>query len=269
MKVFYRVLLVILVAVFLFFGWQFWKLSREYQKSSESYSDLTQYVSMNGTAKEPDTSREPQGTSAAEAPLESTDAAQTTAPADDALWPEVDFAALAAINPDIVGWIYVEDTKINYPVVYRDNEYYLNHLFDGTYNEGGCIFLDANSLPDFSGEHSILYGHHMRDGSMFAGIRKYRDQSYYDAHPMAMLITPEGNYRVEFFSGYVASTLESAWKMSFSAEDYGAWLSEIASRSLFAAEVEPTTADRILTLSTCSYEFTEARFVLHGILVPV
>lgn len=268
MKVFYRVLLLILVAVFLFSGWQFLALSKEYEKSSESYSGLEQYVSMQNTPKQPDSSRETQTGPAAAAPTDTSAPTETTSPVDDTLWPVVDFEALAAINLDIVGWIYVEDTKINYPVVQRDNEFYLNHLFDGSYNEGGCIFLDANCLPDFSGEHSILYGHHMRDGSMFAGIRKFRDQGYYDAHPTALLVTPGGNYRVEFFSGYVASTLEDAWKMSFSAEDYGLWLAEVAGKSLFTSAVTPTTGDRVLTLSTCSYEFTEARFVLHGILVP-
>lgn len=265
MKIWYRVLLVLLICVFGFSAWQFVRLSGEYLQGNESYDSLEQYISVPEQTAEPENLDAPEQTEAAS---QTQTEGQETEPAVEVILPiSVDFEALAKINPDIVGWIYIEDTTISYPVVQgEDNEYYLNHLFEGGTNKAGCVFLDANCREDFSGQNNVLYGHHLKNGSMFTGIRKYRDQSYYDAHPKGLLLTPESAYEICFFSGYVASTMESAWKLSFSAEDYDYWLEEIGNKSLFKAIAKPVAEDEILTLSTCSYEFTEARFVLHGIL---
>lgn len=256
-----KILIPILLVVFLFSGWKVITLGREYAASRNSYSQLEQYVSLQteaaaSTAPEhiPESSPE-------------TTAPEETSEQEQIPWPVVDFEALAQINPDIVGWICIPDTQINYPIVHRDNVYYMDRMFDGTYNAGGCIFLEEDCLPDFSGPHNILYGHHMRDGSMFAGISKFRDQTYYDAHPLGLLLTPNGNHLVEFFSGYVSATYETAWQLEFVEGEYPAWLEDIARRSLFYTAVVPDSGDRILTLSTCSYEFENARFVLHGVIV--
>lgn len=232
MKKVRKLLILLILGIFLFSGWKVVTLGLEYWRSGESYGELEAYAAAEG---------------------------QT--------WPLVDFAALGEINPDIVGWIYLPGSQINYPIVWRDNAFYLDHLFTGEYNSGGCIFLDERCSGDFSDAHSILYGHHMKDGSMFAGILEFRDQGYYDSHLSAMLVTPEGNFWVHFFSGYVADTRESAWKLEFSGDAYGAWLDEIAEKSCFRAALVPTAEDRILTLSTCSYGFADARFVLHGVIV--
>lgn len=263
MKIFYRILLVLLICIFGFSAWQFIRISGEYLQGDESYESLEQYISVPEQTTATGETNVPEQSAAAE---ETTPEIQETEPAVT-LPISVDFETLAEINPDIVGWIYIEDTAISYPVVQgEDNEYYLSHLFEGDANYAGCIFLDANGRADFSGQNNVIYGHHLKNGSMFAGIRKYREQSYYDAHPTGLLLTPDGAYEVHFFSGYVASTLESAWKMAFSEEDHSGWLEEIGSKSLFKTAVKPVDEDKILTLSTCSYEFTEARFVLHGLL---
>ena len=111
--------------------------------------------------------------------------------------------------------------------------------------------------------NSVLHGHHMKNGSMFAGICKYKDQSYFDEHPTAMLLTPGGRYEVKFFSGYVCEISSDAWDYDFDES----WIDKRIRSSCFDADVIPTTEDKILTLSTCSYEFTDARFVLHGVLI--
>lgn len=129
-------------------------------------------------------------------------------------WPEVDFEALREINPDLVGWIYIEGTEINYPVVQgADNQYYLKHLFTGEWNSSGCIFLGARNCTDLSDRNSILYGHHMKDGSMFHGLMEYKSQEYYDEHPTVLFLTPDANYEVKIFAGYVASVDADAWKL--------------------------------------------------------
>ena len=252
MKKFICILLIlVLLAVLGYCVWQIMGITDEYQAGEQVYEELEQYIVMPETV-----------------PVETTDTEEIveaeTAPAQ-IQWPQVDFDALAQVNGDIVGWLYVPGTVINYPVVQGDdNEYYLKHLFDGKYNSSGCIYLDCGAEGDFTTMNSVLHGHHMKNGSMFAGICKYKDQSYFDEHPTAMLLTPDGNYLVEFFSGYVCEVTADAWDYDFDES----WLDKRIRSSYFAADVIPTTEDHILTLSTCSYEFTDARFVLHGILVP-
>lgn len=182
-------------------------------------------------------------------------------------WPVVDFAALESINSDCVAWIRIDGTEIDYPVVQgHDNSFYLKHLFDGEWNGAGCIFLDSRVNPDLSDRHSVLYGHHMKNGTMFSDIAKYKDQTFYENHTTGMILTPTENYRIEFFAGYVAGADdENAWKVTFATEDeYVDWLNETVGRSWFKSEVIPTAEDRVITLSTCSYEFNNARFVLIG-----
>ena len=253
MKKFICILLILaLLAVLGYCLWQIVGITDEYQAGEQVYEELEQYIVMPETV-----------------PVETTDTEENveaeTAPVQ-IQWPEVDFEALAQVNSDIVGWIYVPGTVINYPVVQgADNEYYLKHMFNGKTNSSGCIYLDCGAEGDFASMNSVLHGHHMKNGSMFAGICKYKDQSYFDEHPTAMLLTPDGNYQVEFFSGYVCEVTADAWDYDFDE----AWLDKRIRSSYFDAEVTPTMDDRILTLSTCCYDFKDARFVLHGILIPV
>jgi sortase B len=177
----------------------------------------------------------------------------------------VDFEGLARINSDVVGWVYIEGTSISYPIVQgSDNKFYLNHLFDGSYNTAGCIFLDAETSPDFTEPNSIIYGHNMKDRAMFAALMSYKDQSFFDAHPVVLLLTPEYNYRIRLFSGYVAAGSESAWKRKFPDDSFSLWLQEIGEKSCFRSPLLPEPDSRIVTLSTCTYEYDRARFVLHG-----
>ena len=105
----------------------------------------------------------------------------------------VDFQKLLEINPDTIAWIRFPDepSQINYPVVQgNDNQYYLKHLFSGEWNGSGCIFLDSRNRADFSDRHSIIYGHHMKNGSMFSGLTEYKKQEFYDSHSVVLLLTP-------------------------------------------------------------------------------
>lgn len=167
----------------------------------------------------------------------------------------MDFAALREINPDIVAWIYIEGTKINYPIVQgEDNSYYLKHLFSGEWNGSGCIFLDFRNDASFADRHSIIYGHHMKNGTMFTDLDKYKKQEFFDEHPVALLLTPDKNYKVDFFAGYVAAPQDDAWEIGFTEAKFEVWLQNAADRSCFTSEIAPIASDRILTLSTCSYE---------------
>lgn len=235
-------------------AWQIYQQFHEYKAGADSYRELETYVKLPEESKDDGE--------------EMTVSSETKEPESTRWWPEVDFESLQKINPDVVGWIYIEGTKINYPVVQgTDNEYYLKHLFNGEWNGSGCIFLDAGNSSDFSDRNSILHGHHMKDGSMFRGLAEYKNQEYYDEHQVVLFLTPEKNYEVQLFSGYVASTDADAWTIHFSSDsEVEEWLQGVKKRSCFTSRVTPAATDRILTLSTCSYEFSDARFVLHGVI---
>ena len=98
----------------------------------------------------------------------------------ESIVPEIDFDALKTVNEDVVGWLYLPDTVISYPVVQGDdNSYYLKHLVDGTYNANGCLFMDHKNQRDLKDDNTLIYGHHMESGKMFASLVKYKDQEFY------------------------------------------------------------------------------------------
>ena len=260
-------LLVFFACTFFFSLWKIIELKREYDSGSDSYAALDAYISIPEATVPPQTVPVP-GIMPSEGetlPPET----EPVAAEPGIVWPVIDFEALAKINPDIVAWIYIPGTNINYPVVQgRDNDHYLYYMFDGGYNRAGCIFLDVNVTNDFSAPNSVLHGHNLMNGTMFASLVEYQKQSYYDEHPYALLLTPGGNYEVRFFSGYTTDVQSSAWVTIFTDEHYILSQDQAAGQSCFRSDVVPMFEDRIVTLSTCSYEFSNARFVIHGILVP-
>lgn len=255
-------LCVVLICIAIFSGYQIFSILTEYNAGEEAYEELLQYVSA-----QPETTPIP--TIPVETvPTELTEPGVTEPPLPDVSFPAIDFEALAQINPDVVGWVAVDGTQINYPVVQgEDNRHYASTLFDGHDNGAGSIFMDYRSNADLSDRHTIIYGHNMKNGSMFANICEYKDQAYYEAHPTGIYITPEGNYRIEFFAGYVCSLADNAWQNEFVADDdFEQWLQTTIEHSAFIGSVRPTAEDQVITFSTCTYEFNEARFVLVGIL---
>lgn len=251
-----------------YFGSRFYRNWSEYRAGEKTYAVLTQYVQPAASPAE-EVIHHTQQTSTEEPEQPQDDPEPAEAP-DDTVWPSADFEALQAINPDVVAWICIDGTNINYPVVQSsDNSYYLNRLFDGTLNSAGTIFMDYRNRQDLSDRNTVLYGHHMKNGTMFQQITNYKQQEFYDHHPVCLILTPNGNYKLEFFAGYITDMNDQSWKMEFeSEEEYAGWLQDAVSKSLFTSTVKPAAQDRVMTLSTCTYEYNDARFVLIGILKP-
>lgn len=183
---------------------------------------------------------------------------------------DIDFDKLSKENPDIAAWLYQKGGKINYPVVQaNNNSKYLDTLFDGSYGASGCLFVDCRNSKDFSDSNTIIYGHHMKDGSMFGKLEKYKSQKYYKKHKRMELITPEGKFHLKIVSAYVTNTKSDAYDVSFE-DDLAkqAFIDEAASKSAIKCKSKAKIEDRLVTLSTCSYEFHNARFVVVGKLVP-
>lgn len=232
----------------------------QYAESAGTYDGLAEHVEV------PEQAGEPEEPGAEE---------ETGREDSSAGLPVVDFEALRENGPDIIGWLSLPDTAINYPVTQTDNnEYYLHHLYDGTYNKVGCLFADYENQEDFSDRNTIIYGHNMRDGSMFAALNEYDEQGYYDGHPQMYLVTPDGGYVMEVFSAFEAKPAESGsdtspWRLSWKDDGaYTTWLSEMAGRSVIETDVTVTSSDKVLTLSTCTPE-GKSRFIVMGKLAAV
>ncbi len=187
----------------------------------------------------------------------------------------VDFDSLKQINSDIVGWIIMEGTQVNYPIVQgNNNSYYLNHSYDKKWSSFGSIFMDYSSSSDFSDKNTFIYGHHTRNGSMFGEVNKYMDVNFYKEHPFFFLYTPNGNYKVEVFSVYTADALSDSYDQSFASEDeFKQYIEIVRGKSKYNTDVKiDYSCDRIITLYSCSREYGYSkydRYFIHGVLKKV
>jgi len=183
----------------------------------------------------------------------------------------MDFELLWEQSDDIVAWLYCEDTPINYPIAQSyDNEYYVERLLDGSWNAAGTLFLDCKNEPDFSEFNNIVYGHNMVNGSMFGTLDEYYKQEYYDEHPTMYLLTPEQYYKLELVAGVVNPIDSWLYNLDFTdPQRKDDLLYTWEQLSTFETETEYTNEDCFVTLSTCTYDYDYARYLLVGKLTPV
>ncbi len=191
---------------------------------------------------------------------------------DDEISLEDRFKALAAINPDIVGWIFISNTNIDYPVLYNEDDpsYYLHHNYKREISRYGSIYIDsACKIREEISKNIIIHGHHMRDKSMFADILKFSDIDFYKENPVIEFDTAQERANWKIISLFKTNTLPSQGKIfnycipSFkNSEAFLKFVNEIRIRSLIDTPVDVNEEDSLITLSTCSYEFEDFRTVL-------
>lgn len=201
--------------------------------------------------------------------------------ADDILKPEreedgqisitVDFEALKKMNSDVVAWIYMEgQPEISYPVVHgTDNVFYLNHLLDKTYNSSGTIFVDEKNTGSFEDPNTIIYGHNMKNDSMFGTLDLYMKGEAYARSPYFWILTPEKNFRYEIFAAHTTSAVGETYTLfQEPSKEFVKWAKAEQQKSAIDTNPEIVWDQNahIVTLSTCT-ENDATRNVVQGVLV--
>ncbi len=179
---------------------------------------------------------------------------------------DIDFDVLKNHNPDIIAWIVCENTPLNYPVVQgEDNEWYLNHLTNGEVNVCGTVFADFRASSDFSDRNTVLYGHNMKNGEMFACLFDWKSADFYSKHETMKLFSPNKTYSVEIFSVFETDVYSEIYSSIYTDEQTQSFIDLCRSKSLVKTDVVPTVSDKFLTLSTCS-DNSDKRFAVVGVL---
>lgn len=181
---------------------------------------------------------------------------------------DVDFDALQRQNPDIIGWIYQEDSPINYPVVKAgDNDTYLHTTSQKTHNFAGSIFMDCRNTDKLTDLCTIIYGHHMRDGSMFASLHRYTEDGYLDGHRYFWYLTKDSVFRLDFYSAVVEEAQSPLYSLFPKEGALIQWARGLQERAEFTnTDIDISKVTKLVALSTCTYEHKNARYVV--VLVP-
>ena len=160
---------------------------------------------------------------------------------------------------------FMEDEDIALGSRATDNDYYLHHAPDGSYSVAGTLFTDCMNLPDLGSDCTVIYGHHMADGSMFQNLMLYKDQKYTDEHPYIKIYTPAGDYNLEVFAGvYYNGGTDRLYFDFASDEQFVMYCENLKAKSAISSDVEINAGDKIIGLCTCTYEFDNARYVVYG-----
>ena len=238
-----NVILVIAIGVFLFSGYKLYEIYAEYNKGVTEYEGIQEIVIQE---KEPEN-------------------------ADEAPSFVVDFETLKGINSDTVAWIrFDEPSQISYPVVKGlDNSKYLKTTFEGNKNAAGAIFVDVVNSGDFTDRNTFIYGHNMKNGSMFGQLRKYKTKDFCDANSYFYIYTPDGEesvYQV-FAVSIVKDTSRSYQRYYANDDDFLDYISYVRQGALYSTEVEVLAEDRIVSLSTCTNVRDDERLLVQGVKV--
>lgn len=177
----------------------------------------------------------------------------------------VDFDALKAVNGDIIAWLYIPGTEISYPVLRgASNDSYIHTAYDGSYAAAGSIFMDYRNAPDLSDANTVVYGHNMKNDTMFGSLSDYRSSDFYPEHSVFEYITPEGRYIYTVFAALVTDALSSVYQFNFaSPEAFSDHIAMLRRYSIYSTGVEPN-GEKIMTLSTCTSRNRTERFVIVG-----
>ena len=239
--------LIVAIAVFCYAAFNLYHIYTEYKKGTDEYNQIEEMAVTERDA----------------------DSAEVAGPNAQLKPPiEVDFDKLKSVNEDVVGWIYVDALPdISYPIVKgKDNQTYLHQTYEKNYNFAGTIFVDYENSGDFSDCNTLVYGHNMKNGSMFGHLKKFReDDRLYKKDKYFWILTPERNYRYEIISAYTTGVNSDTYTLfKGPGEEFEKYLETIKGYSeIQTDDTDLTIKDKIVTLSTCTGN-ESTRFVVQG-----
>lgn len=239
--------LIVAIAVFCYAAFNLYHIYTEYKKGTDEYNQIEEMAVTERDA----------------------DSAEVAGPSAQIKPPiEVDFDKLKSVNEDVVGWIYVDALPdISYPIVKgKDNQTYLHQTYEKNYNFAGTIFVDYENSGDFSDCNTLVYGHNMKNGSMFGHLKKFReDDKLYKQDKYFWILTPERNYRYEIITAYTTGVNSDTYTLfKGPGEEFEKYLETIKGYSeIQTDDTDLTIKDRIVTLSTCTGN-ESTRFVVQG-----
>ena len=180
-------------------------------------------------------------------------------------------AGLQTVNPDVCGWLTVDGTGIDYPVVQgATNMDYVNRDVYGDFSLSGAIFLDSRCAADLTDPYTVIYGHHMDNSAMFGDVARFAEADYFAAHPAGSISLPDAAYTIELFACVVTDAYDTAiYTPERYHDDVGALLDYAAAQAVQQRDIGVTAQDRLLALSTCAGSETNGRVVVLGRLCPL
>ena len=229
---------VIALVVFLFSAYQLLTIYLEYKQGSDEYEQLSEEAAKLLEEAKEALAPEKEG--------------EGTGQKGVAPWKKL-YDRMLQENEDYVAWITIEGTEIDYPIVqYEDNDFYLSHTFAKAENAAGTLFIDSNIPEGMEGKHVIVYGHNMKNGSMFAGLKKFRQDDFYEEHKTFQVNTATGFYKYEIFSVSVISPESDTYTLDFADDaEFLDYIARMQERSIHDTGVTVDAEDKIITLSTC------------------
>lgn len=272
-RIILRILFVAALAVFLWSAWHLFREWKRYHDGEEEYNTLASSARIERISTDSSASSAVQTPDEASSSSES-EASETSAgniPASVPAQPEyyIDFAYLKSINSEVVGWISIPNTRVDYPIVQTDdNEWYLRYSFNGAEEWIGCPFVDYRVSGDFHAQITPVYGHDLNNGAMFPDLKKYREESFCEENPYFYIFTPD---RTLIYQVYCALTAEKtdgrAFLFSFTDEaDFDRYLDYVNSVAYYTTDAVPDFSDRLVSLITCETD-RNYRFIVNGVLI--
>ena len=248
--------ILVCIGVIAYSGYQLISTRLAYQEGENEYKTLQKYTAAAEESPEPQTDASDQTPAVPE----------TTEPETPPI--QVDFASLQEINPDIVGWLYMEALDISYPIVQgTDNAYYLHRTFEGKDNFAGSIFVEYRNSGDFSDCNTIVYGHNMKNQTMFGKLDFLQNWEDYQDQMDFWILTPEADYRYEIFNAQYTDAYSDVYTLFSGPGDlFLEYLDKMQSQSQIPLEERKFSLDdRIVTLSTCAASEGDERYVVQGV----
>lgn len=262
-------LMLIALVVFVFSAYTLYGFYQEYHKSSAEYDNLENSYAADEAddfdALEDDEAV--QNISGREVVTVVENGGQITVPVMNN---PIDFDELISVNEDIVGWLRIRALDISYPVVQgEDNDYYLHRTFEKEENFAGCLFVNCDNSRNLTDQNTIIYGHNMKNGSMFGKLKNFREEGVFDKSKYFWMFTPNLIYEYRIFSAAVVDKTGITYQSFFSHDDFETLMNHVFENSVIDnSDVEVTENDRIMTLSTCTGD-ESTRFVVMGKLVQI